>query len=151
MKGEGGLDWVMGGQARAGVCSTNPSEVVQAVSVVAGPLFRCLAGWQLQAGSRAMGRYIKPHTHTIHPLNVPALCSASEDPTAIPLNIGIAFSFPPRFSPLRAFWNSAQLVAAGRSLHKQSSHSVPIADLSPGGTDMRHPSRMVLPMADAGQ
>lgn len=64
---EGGLDGVMGVKARAGGCSTNPSEVVQGVSVVAGPLFRCLAGWQLQAGSRAMGRLYKPslpHYHT---------------------------------------------------------------------------------------
>lgn len=37
LEGEGGLDGVvMEEKARAGGCSTNPSEVVQRVSVVAG-------------------------------------------------------------------------------------------------------------------
>lgn len=98
-----------------------------------------------------MGRYIKPYSHTITHSIFARYAQLVKDPTATPLNIGIAFSFPPRFSPLRAFWNPAQVVAAGRSLHKQASHPVPIADLSLGGTDMRHSSRVVLPVAEGGQ
>lgn len=142
---------MIGGKARAGGCSTNPSEVVQGVSVMAGPLFRCLAGWQLQAGPRAMDRLYKTYSHTIPHLMFGSYAQASEGSNGYPFKYRNSVHFPSSLQPLRAFWNSAQLVAAGYSLHKQLSHSLPIADLPLGGTDMRHPSRVVLPVADGGQ
>ena len=94
---------MMGGKARAGGCSTNPSEVVQGVSVVAGPLFRCLADWQLQAGPWAMDRLYKsslPHYRT---LTVCVLCSASEGSNGYPFKYRSSVLFPSSVQPSKGF------------------------------------------------